>query len=236
MKQRDNIGDKNKIGVCIYCGSMDKILTREHSPSKVLLNEPFPENLPITYSCRDCNSSFSSDEEYFACILECIKCGTVEISKLKRRKIQDILTKNKKLYNLIINSYNENSKTFLVDYNKLYNVVLKLAKGHLSFEMNENSVGFSDYFQFRLLTDMNKDDLVNFEQQIPVVNNFCEISRITKELLIYESPYSDPFIVYPWHIVQDGQYRYMCAYINNQWIVKIVISECCFFEIHWQSV
>ena len=42
---------------CIYCN--EKADSREHLPSKVFLNIPYPENLAMVPACKDCNNSFS---------------------------------------------------------------------------------------------------------------------------------------------------------------------------------
>lgn len=62
MKQIPNYGDIRQIQTCVYSGGGTE--TRDHVPSKVLLEKPYPENLPIVPACDTCNQSFSSDEEY----------------------------------------------------------------------------------------------------------------------------------------------------------------------------
>ena len=47
---------------CIYCGKPSN--TREHCPSKVFLEKPYPDDLPVLPACFECNNSFSSDELY----------------------------------------------------------------------------------------------------------------------------------------------------------------------------
>ena len=47
---------------CIYCGAESG--TREHVPSKVFLDEPYPEDLPVLPACFNCNNGFSDDEAY----------------------------------------------------------------------------------------------------------------------------------------------------------------------------
>jgi len=68
MRQRINFGDKRQIAHCVYCGK--GIETREHTPPKVLLDVPYPENLPVIQACEICNQGYSLDEEYFACLID----------------------------------------------------------------------------------------------------------------------------------------------------------------------
>jgi len=44
MKQLQCYGDSRNKGFCVHCGGPDE--TRDHVPAKVLLDEPYPENLP----------------------------------------------------------------------------------------------------------------------------------------------------------------------------------------------
>ena len=92
MKQIRTFSDERLDEFCSYCGKKPE--TRDHVPSKVLLDKPFPENLPIVPACKKCNEDLSLDEEYFSCLIECILCGTTEIDKLKREKIKKILSES----------------------------------------------------------------------------------------------------------------------------------------------
>ena len=80
MKQIKKYSDLRLYGYCTYCGGEPE--TRDHVPSKILLDKPFPENLPVVPSCDKCNHDFSKDEEYFACLIECTLRGTTEPEKL----------------------------------------------------------------------------------------------------------------------------------------------------------
>lgn len=54
-------------------------------------------------------------------------------------------------------------------------------------------------------------------------------------MIILESS-QDTRLFYAWQIVQEGQYRYMCAFSDDKYIVRIVISEYTFFEMHWDCI
>jgi hypothetical protein len=43
---------------------MEKPLTRDHVPPKLLLAKPYPKDLPTVPSCADCNRSFQANDEY----------------------------------------------------------------------------------------------------------------------------------------------------------------------------
>jgi hypothetical protein len=89
MKQIRNLGDERQSAFCAYCRSNTG--TRDHLPSKVLLDEPYPTNLLVVPSCHSCNEGFSLDEEYVACLVECARIGSVKSDHVQRAEIKQIL-------------------------------------------------------------------------------------------------------------------------------------------------
>lgn len=65
---------------CVYCSGPFE--TRDHVPSKCLLEQPYPPNLPIVECCESCNQSFSKDEQYFVCLIESVLCGSTDPDKM----------------------------------------------------------------------------------------------------------------------------------------------------------
>ena len=105
MEQLNDYADRRLLLGCIYCGEEDS--TREHVPSRVLLDKPYPENLPVVGACRPCNNGFSQDEEYFACLIESVIAGSTEPTRIRRPTIAALLKKSPALQARI-----EASKTF----------------------------------------------------------------------------------------------------------------------------
>ena len=105
MRQIKTFSDYRLDNMCSYCGEVPN--TKDHVPSKILLDDPFPENLPVVPCCYDCNQSFSFDELYVACVIECVKCGTTNIDELKREKIKKTLSKRESLHKKISDSISE---------------------------------------------------------------------------------------------------------------------------------
>ena len=58
-------GDSRNRGFCVHCGGPYE--ADDHVPSKVLLDEPYPDNLMVCPACLLCNNTLSIDEEYLAC-------------------------------------------------------------------------------------------------------------------------------------------------------------------------
>lgn len=225
MKQREIKGDIRVGKCCIFCHRYFLELTREHAPSKILINEPFPENLPIVYSCKECNSSFSLDEEYVACIIECARCKSTQIHDLERLKIRQILSKQKKLYDKIrINNG-------VIDINRMKHVVTKLSICHLFFETNTLVEDNPDYFNFFFRDNVSINEINNFNK-VNEIYILPEISRCYDNILLMDD--NSEKLFYNWVIVQEEQYRYLCEYTEEMYIVKIVISEYAYFEIRWK--
>jgi hypothetical protein len=123
--------DERLKGRCVYCGGAPE--TADHVPSRVLLDEPLPKNLPVVEACRECNRSFSLDEEYFACLLECIVTGTTRNEALGREKIKRALARNSRLVSALESCRWEDEKGHIwwnPDETRIRNVILKLARGH----------------------------------------------------------------------------------------------------------
>lgn len=87
--------DERLKGSCVYCGGPPE--TVDHVPSRVFLDDPLPENLPVVEACRECNGGFSLDEEYLACLLECVMTGTSDIEGFAREKVRRSLSRNRRL-------------------------------------------------------------------------------------------------------------------------------------------
>lgn len=74
MDQLTDIADTRLINGCIYCGGAAE--TRDHVPSRILLDPLYPENLSVVGSCESCNQGFSRDEQYLVCLLEAIELAS----------------------------------------------------------------------------------------------------------------------------------------------------------------
>lgn len=56
--------EQKQKGICPLCGKVG-YLTREHVPPKNLFLKPRPKNTITVWTCKQCNSSYDLDEEYF---------------------------------------------------------------------------------------------------------------------------------------------------------------------------
>jgi len=155
--------DQRLTGFCVYCGAEPS--TRDHVPSKVLLDEPYPPNLPVVFACERCNNGFSKDEQYLACFIESVINGSSNFTLLKRDKIKRILSENPMLASQIESSkrIDENGNVFwLPGVNRIKNVILKLARGHAVFECSEPQLDEPNYISFSTITTMSHEQIKLF--------------------------------------------------------------------------
>ena len=261
MEQLRDFSDNRLFDGCIYCG--DQAQTNDHVPSRVLLDEPFPENLPGVPACAVCNQGFSLDEQYLACLIEAAVAGSTSPDRIRRSKISDILLKNPALRSRI-----ENAK---FDYNglpalkpethRVKNIVMKLARGHAAFELSAVRRGEPSYLSYRLIAAMEKDELddynaPHFTKMIAEVGSrsMQRISVVQFELKAFSagqdpedmmtvgslppaaeaSPGTNGFIVNNWIDVQDDRYRYLAVDDSDGIIIKFVIGEYLACEVRWE--
>lgn len=95
MAKVTNFGDVRQTYFCVHCGGPTE--TKDHAPSKVFLDEPYPLTRPTLPSCEECNNAFSDDEEYVSCFVECVARGTTNPNGLKREKVTKALRRNSAL-------------------------------------------------------------------------------------------------------------------------------------------
>ena len=81
MEQVRDFSDERISSRCCFGGGDGS--TGDHVPSKAFFDEPFPENLMIVRCCKECNNSFSADEEYAACVIEVARCGSLDVEREK---------------------------------------------------------------------------------------------------------------------------------------------------------
>jgi len=135
MASRRPFLDQRLQGTCAYCGAVAE--STDHVPSAVFLDDPLPPNTPVVRACLRCNRSFSLDEEYLACFIACVLCGSTDPSRISRPKIRRALEAHPKLAASVGACAQVTSEGRLVwtpQSDRVRNVVLKLARGHAAFE------------------------------------------------------------------------------------------------------
>ena len=227
MEQIRNFGDKRQMAACVYCGFTTE--SRDHIPPKVFLDEPFPGNLHIVPACQKCNIGNSLDEEYVVCLLECITEGVESVENISRQKIKYIFIQKPLLASRI---FKTSVKTgtgviFNIEMERAKRVILKLAKGHAAYELNEPQYNNPSKVTLIPLISLTPKDREYFESY-PKQNLLPEVGSRAMQRMIVSS--NDAII--PWTIVQPGRYRYL-ATVGHNVLVRLVINEYLACEVMW---
>ena len=241
MDQLRDFADERLIVGCLYCGGPEQ--TRDHVPSRVFLDTPYPENLPVVAACEDCNQGFSSDEEYVACLIEAAVLGSTDPEKMRRERVAKILRRQHRLRARIEASKHEfgGQTSFAPEAERVKNVLLKLARGHAAYELSavrrENPTVLSWWPLHTMLEkDREEFDAPYFPELWGEVGSrgFLRSGLITVDLVSAEGNHIEvPIIMNDWLDVQDGRYRYLAYETANESVVKIVIGEYLACLIVW---
>ncbi len=229
MQQLRCYGDDRNKGFCVHCGGPHE--TVDHVPSKVLLDEPYPENLMAAPACRKCNNKLSIDEEYLACLLECVIAGDTAPEKLHRAKVARILRENSSLLTRLQQARTDGAEgpVWAPEDDRVNRVVLKLARCHAAFELNEPRLQDPSRLEVKPLLLMTDDERVVFERGDDAFVIWPEVgSRAMQRLIVAGTD----AIVEGWLVVQEGNYRFRTSQANGL-IVKIVLREYLGCEIVW---
>jgi len=234
MDPRHLFMDERLTGMCVYCGAQPE--TRDHVPLKVLLDEPYPPELPVVGACEKCNSSFSLDEQYMACFLDCVICGGSVASDLHRSNIERILKDNPALKGKIEKARKRDDADNLLwepEADRVRNIVLKLARGHVAYELypkleEPTKVIFAP---LQLLSD---EERWSFEQLTAgKVDLWPEIGSRAFLRACGKSPDRLP-VSDGWVVVQPARYRYAVAETGGV-LVQMVLSEYLACEVVWDT-
>lgn len=232
MKRLPNDGDVRQTYFCVHCGGPTE--TKDHAPSKVFLDLPYPLTRPTLPSCGECNNGFSDDEEYVACFVECVIRGTTNPNGLKREKVAKALRRNSALRGRIESSRRKSETlgggwifTWTPEEERLRRVALKLARCHAAYELNEPQLEEPQHLLVVPLVNFSEDQRQHFETP-PYTDVWPEVGSRAMVRMVEE----EPGCVGGWCLVQDGRYRYMAVGAQSV-MVRGVISEYLAFEVIW---
>jgi hypothetical protein len=242
MNYLNDYSDDRLGGGCVYCGSSD-VTTRDHVPSRTLLHSPFPENLPIVPACKDCNIGFSLDEEYFSTLLECVLAGSTDPAQIRQERIARSLDRNPALRARIESARREDKDkvVFAIEDERVRNVLTKLAKGHVAYELTQTQIRPPDHIAWAPIQNMSEDAWEDFDA-VHVIGLINEIGtrnaqRMMVTQLQLESDSGQPrnlnALINDWVEVQYARYRYQVIDESEVIKVKIVLAEYLACEVAW---
>jgi hypothetical protein len=222
MDPRKLFSDDRLRGACSYCGGVPN--TRDHVPSKVLLDEPYPNDLPVVDCCTSCNQGFSLDEEYLACFLSCVVSGSTDPAEQTSPKIARILRRKMALVARIQSSNTKSehgSSIWMPEEDRVRSVLTKLARGHLAYEMSVPRIDEPLYVVYTPLHCLSKQDANEFLIP-PDSHGYPEIgSRAFINMLVcgddaWSEGYDD------WNIVQPKKYEYLVSQSDGDFVRLLI--------------
>jgi hypothetical protein len=237
MDQLNEFADSRQKSWCIHCGKLmeDLKVTKDHVPSKSLLQEPYPSNLSIVQICFDCNNGFSVDEEYLTAFISCVISGSTDPNVQLHPKAKKILRYNQNLRSrldlsrIIYKTEGGNERTiWKPESMRIERVITKNARGHALFEFSEPMLERPSYIEWiplNFLTSTQRDDFENIElgSLLPEVG-----SRMMTRMVFGQD------LINGWIIVQDGLYRYSVVQPEQGGLlVRTVIFEYLATEVYW---
>lgn len=216
--------DSRFLDNCAFCGRGTE--TRDHCPSRIFLDEPYPPDLPVVPACRNCNNGFSIDEEYLACLISCVLAGDCEPENIERSKISRILRERKGLKERLeqVRQSNTDGTLFMPEMERTKTVVVKLAQGHALHELGESQHNDPNQVVIRPLSLLTEEERNWFEHP-PGANIWPEVgSRAMQRMALHGG-------LSPWIDIQPGRYRYH-ARADAAVEIRIVLHEylaayCC---------
>jgi hypothetical protein len=226
------VDERLKDGGCVYCGAPSD--TVDHVPSKVLLDSPFPDNLPGVDACSTCNQGFSLDEEYLACLLDCVLSGTVSPDGLQREKVKQILVQKPSLADRLNACRKDDGAGGLIwqpEMERVRNVVVKLARGHAAYELSLPQLDDPDEVDFVPLLTMSSRQRMDFENgQGDALQGWPEIG--SRAFMRACNAFPGTSQTGRWIEIQQGRYRYAVDQPGGV-VVQVVLSEYLACMVEW---
>ena len=237
MRQIRDYSDQRNKAWCVHCrsGLPEVGISRDHVPSKALLEKPYPSQLPTIPICKQCNEDFARDEEYFAAFVGCVLSGSTDPQAQSDPRAARILDRSPGLRDSIERSKVEyetrggsTQKLWTPKDDRLKRVIVKNARGHALYEYGKpmleepSSVWYSPILamtedQHRMYFHADESDVV------PEVG-----SRMLTRVVTGEG------LVDGWVEVQKGVYRYSLVQLGSV-TVRSVIREYLATEVLWPN-
>jgi len=235
MDPRQLFMDERLKGICAYCGAEPD--TRDHVPSKVLLDEPYPPELPVVGACERCNATFSLDEQYLACFLECVLAGTAEPSGLQRSNVRRILSESPSLKARIAASQRKNEAgelTWKPEADRVRRIITKLAQGHVAYELypNPEEATAVSFTPLRLLGEQERSKFEDTPFRGVGPSPEIGTRAFLRTIVVTNANGPPEAAATNWIVVQPSRYRY--AGEPDGLVVRMVLSEYLACVVAWE--
>ena len=232
----EDYSDERNKAWCIHCGATltSSGTTRDHTPSRVLLDRPFPANLAVTEICGPCNNGFSRDEQYVAAFLSAVLSGSTLPEDQKVLAMRKAFKRSPALRRSIESLKEEQLRLsggadvrWYPDINRIHNVVIKNARSHLYFENGEPMFGEPSCISCKPIQSLSQSERDEFFGGLSGIAPWCEVgSRWNFRLVEDENFDSEGFLV-----IQPGVYRFRVE--GGGTGLKSVIREYLTTSVYW---
>ena len=185
-------------------------------------------------ACVECNNNLSLDEQYVACLIESVICGSTNPDDLSRENIKRTLTDTPALASRLTHCKRLNEAGDLVwdvDVDRVKRVVLKLARGHIAYELSLTRIEEPDIVTFTPLMLMSDEQRSQFES--PGNNSLGLWPEIGSRAFIRAAKNLPSAESTVWTVVQRARYRYLVAQTDND-SVRFVLSEYLACHVAWR--
>lgn len=237
MQSIPDYSDERNHAWCVHCGKGLAVgdTSRDHVPSKALLVEPYPDNLPVIPVCTSCNNAFSADEEYVIALLGAVLAGTTEPLKQVLPRAARVFERNERLRARIAGSqsppldmFAQEGPRWFVEWPRVRRVILKNARGHALYELGLPMLDTPRHVHaapLQLLDDAAREDFETLGDS----GYWPEVgSRMLQRAV------SGHDLMDGWIVVQPGVYRYAVDQIGEM-RVRSVWFEYLGTEVLWED-
>jgi hypothetical protein len=233
MKEVEDFADSRHKAWCIHCGAVlaDTRTSKDHIPTKTLLREPFPANLPLIRICFDCNQSFSPDEQYLVAFLGSVLAGSTDPDRQIHPPAARILRHSSELRQQIERSRRESASadgqpSWIPEQKQITTALLKNARGHAMYEygepMRDEPVSVSAV-PIALLAAGQRQDF-----ETVAMTAWPEVGSRMMTRVMTGQDLDDG-----WIVVQPGIYRYSVSQ-EGLMTVRMVMFEYLAAEVRWE--
>lgn len=218
---------ENRFTGCLFCGKRHRAASRDHNPSRVLLDAPMPSALPTVPACRDCNSQFASDELDFAVLIDCARVGSAEPNDAHRPKVHERLRNDGRVARRATSALAGRSPAGALEAEAdLVAAMLRmLSRGHVGYELQLAKREMPAELRWDLLPELDGAAEKLFEATPATVVAPRAGTRAYSRTRPGERGE-------PWVVVQAGRYRYRVDSRRGV-VVSMVLSEWLAGFVRW---
>ena len=236
MKQIYHFSDQLGSMDCIPCPEKNHRghYSRDHVPTKALLDSPYPENLMDVGMCKECNAGFAKDEEYFAAFLASIVSGSTEPDPLRFPTASRILAHNPRLRSRIDAARQVEGTPgkdavpiWTPELERIERVIVKNARGHMLFELGEAIELPPAHVNIAPIELLSPQQLSQFEYPQGFVG-WPEVGSRLMLRLLETGEWGEG----GWIEVQNGVYRYA---VDESLRVRMVLREYLAAQVVWDE-